>query len=143
MRHLRRHHRLLVRTQTQTGSATHQGSILPPPKLCGPGTTRPGLFFPEDRLHGSHDRPGGTPEHWIAKPTKKGGGVRYINPANPHDHVRVMPGDPNSPHPARQGPYVKRTKDGVAYDATGRAVGPRSAGGSHPAPGVQVQGMNA
>jgi hypothetical protein len=41
--------------------------------------------------------------------------------------VRLMPGEPNSPHPAQQQPYVKRMKDGLAYDAAGRVVDPRSA----------------
>ena len=78
-------------------------------------------------MQSSDDRPGGTPRHWIAKPTRKGGGIRYINPANPHDQVRVMPGDPNSPHPVQQTPYVKRMKDGAAYDAAGQVVDARSA----------------
>jgi hypothetical protein len=52
--------------------------------------------------------------------------MRYINPENPHDQVRIMPGEPNSPHPAQQTPYVKRMKDGSAYDAAGRRVDPRS-----------------
>ena len=85
-------------------------------------------------MQGSDAWPGGTPEHWIAKPTRKGGGVRYINPANPHDLVRVMPGDPHSPHPAQQRPYVKRMKDGSAYDAAGRTVDPRSAEAHIPLP---------
>jgi hypothetical protein len=78
-------------------------------------------------LQGSDDRPGGIPSHWIATPTRKGGGTRYVNPKNPHDQVRLMPGEPNSPHPAQQQPYVKRMKDGLAYDAAGRVVDPRSA----------------
>ena len=78
-------------------------------------------------MQGSDDRPGGIQGHWIAKPTRKGGGIRYINPTNAHDQVRVMPGDRNSPHPARQRPYVKRMKDGSAYDAAGCSVDPRSA----------------
>lgn len=72
-------------------------------------------FFPRNDLQASNDRPGGIPRDWIAKPTRKGAGMRYINPENPHDHVRVMPGEPNSPHPAQQRPYVKRMKDGLAY----------------------------
>ena len=53
--------------------------------------------------------------------------MRYINPENLHDQVRVLPGQPNSPHPAQRTPYVKRMKDGSAYDAAGRKVVPRSA----------------
>jgi hypothetical protein len=78
-------------------------------------------------LQASDDRPGDTPDHWIAKPTRKGGGMSYINPANPHDQVRVMPGEPYSPNAAQQTPYAKRMKDGFAYDAAGRTVDSRSA----------------
>jgi hypothetical protein len=85
------------------------------------------LYFRRTDLQGSNDRPGGIPLDWIAKPTKKGAGMRYINPENPHDHVRIMPGEPNSPHPAQQTPYVKRMRDGLAYDAAGRRVDPKSA----------------
>ena len=78
-------------------------------------------------MQGSDDRPGGIPHHWIAKPTRKGSGMRYINPEK-----RPRPGarhvrEPNSPHQAQQTPYVKRMKDGLAYDAAGRKVDPRSA----------------
>lgn len=74
----------------------------------------------------SDDRPGGTPPHWKATTTKRGGGTKYTNPDNPHDHVRDMPGDPNSPWPAQRRPYVKRMKDGRAYDAKGMPVNPKS-----------------
>lgn len=72
------------------------------------------------------DRPGGIPPHWKPRPTRKGGGTTYVNPANPHDLVRVMPGNPNSPNPAQRSPYVKRMKDGTAYDVRGRPVDARS-----------------
>jgi hypothetical protein len=87
----------------------------------------PEPLFRRTDLRASNDRPGGIPHHWIAKPTRKGSGTRFINPENPHDQVRVMPGEPNSPHPAQQTPYVKRMKDGSAYDAAGRKVDSRSA----------------
>jgi hypothetical protein len=77
-------------------------------------------------LQSSDDRPGGIPEPWIAKPTRKGGGMRYVNPDNPHDQVRIMPAQPKSPYPAQQTPYVKRVKDGLAYNAAGHKVDSRS-----------------
>ena len=67
-------------------------------------------------------RPAGVPSNWIAQPSKKGGGVTYVNPSNPHDRVRVMPGNPNSPNPAQQGPYIKRQKDGKYYDKNSKEV---------------------
>lgn len=68
------------------------------------------------------NQPAGIPSDWLVKETKKGGGTQYVNPNNPHDRVRVMPGNPNSPNPAQQGSYVKRQIDGKFYDAQGRVV---------------------
>jgi hypothetical protein len=51
-------------------------------------------------------KPAGIPDDWIVRPTEKGGGTAYVNPANPNDRVRVMPGDPDSPFPMRRVPYV-------------------------------------
>lgn len=71
-------------------------------------------------------RPGGVPPNWIRKPSKDGGGVRFIDPNNPHNSVRVMPGDPSSPHPNSRMPYVRRMKDGSSYDVNGNVVPHRS-----------------
>ena len=64
----------------------------------------------------------GIPENWNTKPSKKSGGTIFINPGNPHDRVRVMPGNPSSPNVAQQGPYVKRQKDGKFFDKDGNEV---------------------
>jgi hypothetical protein len=70
--------------------------------------------------------PHGIPAHWRKQPSKRGGGTKYANPNNPHDTLRIMPGNPKSPNPAQQRPYVKRMKDGRALDAAGKPVDPRS-----------------
>ncbi|MGX2029945.1 PKD domain-containing protein [Methylocaldum gracile] len=70
--------------------------------------------------------PAGLPPDWILKPTKKGGGLQCINPNNPHERFRFMPGNPNSPNPAQQKPYFKYTKDGTAYDINGNPVNTNS-----------------
>lgn len=72
-------------------------------------------------------RPPRVPEDWTVQPSKKGGGMKYTNPNNPHDSVRVMPGNPNSPNPAQRVPYVKRIKDGRALDKLGNPVDSSSA----------------
>jgi len=41
-----------------------------------------------------------------------------------------MQGNPNSPNPAQQVPYVKRQIDGKFYDASGRQV-PGDSPGAH------------
>src|SRR5690606_28553357 len=51
-------------------------------------------------------RPEGIPIDWVRKRSKIGGGVRYIDPNNSGNSVRIMPGDPNSPFPNSQTPYV-------------------------------------
>ena len=67
-------------------------------------------------------KPVGVPDTWISKPTNKGGGTRYSNPDNPHDFVRVMPGNPNSPNPAQRQPYVIRSQNGRIVDVNGNPV---------------------
>jgi hypothetical protein len=68
------------------------------------------------------ERPEGLPESWDNKPTRNGDGMQYINPDNEHDRVRIMPGNPDSPNPAQQEPYVKRQIDGIFYDKDGNVV---------------------
>ncbi|WP_244265132.1 hypothetical protein [Leptospira alexanderi] len=62
------------------------------------------------------------PEGWVATPSKKGGGVLFKDPSNPHNSIREMPGNPNSPNPAQRNPYVVFKKDGQAYDMNGNPL---------------------
>ncbi len=64
----------------------------------------------------------GIPKSWTAKPSKKGGGVQYVDPKNPHNRVRVMPGKPSSPNIAQRKPYVKKQINGKFYDKNGKVV---------------------
>jgi len=50
--------------------------------------------------------------------------MRYVDPSNEHNLVRVMPGNPNSPNPSQQAPYVIRLKNGKASDQFGSFVTP-------------------
>ena len=67
-------------------------------------------------------KPKGIPDDYVIKPSKKGGGTQYVNPNNPHDRVRAMPGNPKSPNPSQQTPYVKRQVDGKFLDKDGNVV---------------------
>lgn len=49
---------------------------------------------------------------WTGEPTKQGGGTRYPNPDKPGEQVRIQPGNPNDPNPAKQGPYGRISSDG-------------------------------
>jgi RHS repeat-associated protein len=64
----------------------------------------------------------GAPEGWIVKPSKKGGGTRYIDPKNSRNVIREMPGDPSSPFPSQKVPYVKFQKNGRFYDKDGNPL---------------------
>jgi hypothetical protein len=62
------------------------------------------------------------PKGWISIPTKGKGGTIFKDPHNPHNSIRVMPGNPSSPNPAQQKPYVKFQKNSVSYDGNGNAL---------------------
>jgi hypothetical protein len=66
-------------------------------------------------------KPEGIPDNWIEKPTITPGGKEYINPRNPNDRVRVMPGNPNSKYPNQRAPYVV-DQNGSFRDVNGNPV---------------------
>lgn len=72
------------------------------------------------------DRPEGIPDDWTERDSKRGDGKRYTNPDNDHDNVRSMPGNPNSPYPSQQNPYIKRQKNGQFVDKDGNPVASNS-----------------
>ena len=76
-------------------------------------------------------RPPGIPENWIVTPSLKKDGTVYTNPINPNDRVRVMPGDPSSPYPHQQQPYVI-DQNGGYRDVNGKPI-PGSYPGDTPA----------
>ena len=67
--------------------------------------------------------PFGIPDNFTSQSSQKGGGTIYIDPANPsYNRVRVMPGNPNSPNPAQQNPYVIDLRNGQAIDVNGNRL---------------------
>jgi RHS repeat-associated protein len=71
---------------------------------------------------GTRSVPEGVPDAWRIRPTRGEGGVRYYDPQNPGNAVRVMPGNANSPYPNSQAPYVRWQRNGQALDRGGNAV---------------------
>jgi len=65
------------------------------------------------------------------KPSEKGGGLILVDNNNPHNNIRFMPGNPNSPNPAQQNPYVIFKKNGVAYDVNGNPLNSASDPSAH------------
>ncbi|MBS1690052.1 MAG: hypothetical protein JSS96_15085 [Bacteroidetes bacterium] len=67
------------------------------------------------------------PDNWEKKTTKKGDGTLFKDPKNPQgNNFRVQRGNPKSPNPGQQKPYVKETKNGKVIDAKGNEVKPDS-----------------
>jgi hypothetical protein len=75
-----------------------------------------------DSCAGNPDKPEGVLDDWIEKPSAKGGGTEWVNPENPNDRVRVMPGNPDSPNPSQKGPYVV-DQNGGFRDVNGDPIG--------------------
>ena len=71
---------------------------------------------------------GGIPKNWIEQPAGKG--RKYIDPGNPHNWVRVMPGNVRGKYTNSRVPYVRWQKDGRALDVHGNPV-PRRSKASH------------
>lgn len=105
--------------ELQAARARAAGGPLPAPggslTPSGDGPLLPG--------GGRLERPLGIPRDWQVMMSKKGGGVIYINPNNPGDQVRVMPGDPSSPYPHRQRPYVVDQNWGAFVSRDGQSIG--------------------
>jgi hypothetical protein len=72
-------------------------------------------------------KPEGVPEDWIEMPSDKGDGREYVNPRKRNDRIRVMPGDPNDPFPARRAPYVI-DQNGGFRDVNGNVIRGRKPG---------------
>ena len=71
----------------------------------------------------TYPKPSGIPAAWDAKITKKNFGMKYVNPLNPSESVRISPGISNSPFPMQREPYViQKHKSGLAYAKNGRLV---------------------
>ena len=71
----------------------------------------------------SADKPAGVPDNWREEPTKGDGGRQWVNPDNPGDRVRVMPGNPDSPNPGQREPYVRDVRNGNQWlDVNGNRI---------------------
>lgn len=68
---------------------------------------------------GTRIRPSGISEGWRISGTKSPGGVLYRDPTNAGNSVRVMQGNPNSPFPNSQVPYVRWQRNGQPLDQYG------------------------
>lgn len=67
-------------------------------------------------------RPKNLPSNYIATFSEGGCGMKYIDPINPHNYVRVMPGNPLSPNPCQHNPYITHMRNGKNLDISGMFV---------------------
>jgi hypothetical protein len=64
-------------------------------------------------------RPRGVPKNWVRESSRKGEGVRYRDPKNVHNEVRIQKGNPQSIYPNSTKTYVRWKKDGKWLDKRG------------------------
>jgi len=79
---------------------------------------------------GTRAWPEGVPDNWRVRSSDSPGGVKYSDPQNPGNQVRVEQGNPNSQYPNSQGPYVRDLRNGQYRDTKGKTV-PREAPEGH------------
>ena len=107
-----------MRQELLAARARVAGSSLPSPVGAGE-TLSGGVDLPGG---GRLERPLGIPKEWRMKMSDKQGGVIYFNPNNTGDQVRVMPGNPRSPYPHQQRPYVIDQNWGAYVNRDGRRI---------------------
>jgi hypothetical protein len=81
-------------------------------------------------LPGTRQIPAGIPDIWRIRPTQGEGGTLFYDPTNKGNAVRVMQGDPSSPFPNSQSPYVRWQRNGQALEVNGNVV-PRNSPDAH------------
>jgi RHS repeat-associated protein len=66
-------------------------------------------------------RPSFIPDNWNVTDPGRGRreGLKFQDPNNPHNNVRIMKGDPNSSNPGQQQDYMVVRKNGATLDASG------------------------
>ena len=81
------------------------------------GVTPTGFKLPA----GAPTIPEGIPKSWRIVPLKEGG-IKIVDPANPHNSVRIMPGDSRSIYPTSRVPYVRWQLNGRPLDVRGNVL---------------------
>ena len=67
-------------------------------------------------------KPDGIPKNWEKIPADKKEGIKYIDPKNRGNDVRIQRGNPTSQYPKQRGDYVKWKKNGQYLDKRGKPV---------------------
>lgn len=64
-------------------------------------------------------KPAGIPDDWVTNLAKNGKGIKYTDPNNEGNEVRVMQGRAGSQFPVSRQPYVRWMKQGQWLDSAG------------------------
>jgi hypothetical protein len=64
----------------------------------------------------------GIPKNWKMTPSKKNGGIKFTDPNNSNNHIRVMPGQKNSKFENTRDPYVIRYINGSPVNEYGKKI---------------------
>ena len=84
--------------------------------MRGDSVSSPGSPMPDpDDEQNNDGRPNGVPKNWVKEKAKKDGHIKWVNPKNPHDYVRVKPNG-----------EMTQVRNGMAYDQYGNRVALRS-----------------
>lgn len=62
------------------------------------------------------------PTGWIEKPTRKGGGWRWIDPFEINNQIRIDPGRPNVSLPTQQADHVVINHNGRIIGSEGKPI---------------------
>ncbi len=100
----------------EAAAAQPKPAETPPAKPAAPkpGTPKPQTPKP------SGERPKNVPKDWKQSPSRNEKGVRYRDPKNPHNEVRVQKGDPGSKYKNSRKPYARWKKNGQWLDENGK-----------------------
>ena len=98
----------------------------PAPKAAPRAAPKPAAPVTPKKPVNIAQRPQGVPSNWIQQSTRGDGGRLYVNPLNPHDRIRSMPGNPFSPNVGQQNPYIVRQLNGKYLDRFGNSVPKKS-----------------
>ena len=77
-----------------------------------------------------YEKPEGVPKDWVESPSNNKKGVRYRDPNNKHNEVRVQKADPQSSNPGQRQDYMVWKKGNEYLDKNGNVV-PRESEESH------------
>ena len=71
-------------------------------------------------------RPPNVPRDWKRVPDRKNKGVKFVDPKNPHNYVRIQKGKPNSSNLGQRKNNIRWQINGKTRDVNGKVVGRQS-----------------